>query len=350
MRPAAGGRDVALAADRHEDEVGQRLLFERARPGLNVAEAAADLHVEEVDLPAEVLEQPDVDARLRVAVVEASPEEDAAEAPRHGRGRGQGLRLAPAEEDREEREEGEHHLAALLERGAEGLRRGDAVLGLGEAVRVVEPRGQAVRHLHEDARAAEAAERPGDRVEPEDAVDEGGEVADEERRKRAEEEDEVRRDERLRAERHGPVGEEAHLERRAREQGAVRLAESRARKDRSVVPDQIRPEGVHRHVVEVELLDDGHHGDEGDERGEDRPTLARAGERIAAPDERHDRGEDGQRRELKRGASVIVEVRDERRGIQDRPRHQQQGESDKPQHGTDHPSLLHFAFASLSSS
>ena len=76
VRPAAGRRDIALAADGNEHEVGPRSAVKPTEKRLDVAKTAAPLHVEIVDLPAKRLERRGIYARLGIAVVEPAPEKD----------------------------------------------------------------------------------------------------------------------------------------------------------------------------------------------------------------------------------------------------------------------------------
>ena len=64
VRPPASRRDVTLAADGNEHEVWPRPAVKPAEKRLDVAEAAAPLHVKIVNLPAKRAERRGIYARL----------------------------------------------------------------------------------------------------------------------------------------------------------------------------------------------------------------------------------------------------------------------------------------------
>ena len=223
--------------------------------------------------------------------------------------------------DREEGEEGDHHFAALLQGREEGGDRIDRI-GFRKPAHMADPRRHPVAELHHHAGRAEAAHRPRDGVEREEALHELREEVREQDREDAEERPEVEDDECLRRERRPGVREEAHLEGRARERRAVRLHEAMYAAVRVHDLGEQRLDG---HQMQVHLLDDGHDGDAGDGRAEERPPVRRARERTLPPDQRDDRHKERNRRQFKRRIAVLVEHMVQSRRLHHRPdRHQQQ--------------------------
>ena len=93
------------------------------------------------------------------------------------------------------------------------------------------------------------------------------------------------------------------------------------------------------HQMQVHLLDDGHDGDAGDGRAEERPPVRRARERTLPPDERHDRRIEQQRRELEGRVAFRIEEAAERRRLHRRPRREEREQAEDEEDGGDEVGL-----------
>ena len=159
----------------------------------------------------------------------------------------------------------------------------------------------------------------------EEALHQRPEEIGQRRKEHAEERGKVEEHERPRRERCAGIRQEPHLAGRPRERRAVGLHEA---VHTAIGIDDLRDERVHRPQVQIEFLDHRHKRDNRHCRAQERTTRARARERTLPPDERNDRREERDGRELERRASVIVE-----RMVKGRRIHHQPG--DEQRHGAE---------------
>ena len=132
-----------------------------------------------------------------------------------------GVRL----KDSEERENGDHHLTALLKTRAERAEGVVHHLVLAEAVRMAVPGRKTIHHRHHHARTSEEANAPSRWMKTEETLEEREGIIREQRREDPEERAEIEQHAGFRRKWCGSVREKAHLERRARKRRSVRLEE-----------------------------------------------------------------------------------------------------------------------------
>ena len=94
-------------------------------------------------------------------------------------------------EDRQQREDGNHHFAALFKRRAERTERPRDYGPLGQAVRMTVPGRQTVEHRHHHPGRPKAAHRPGHGMKLEESLEQPNRIVRQKRSKDAEEQHEV---------------------------------------------------------------------------------------------------------------------------------------------------------------